>query len=60
MLEMSDLPRSRKVSIKGVLVNLRQKIGLLLCVAHARQAFSHALTEALRFDLIRFLAKGMS
>jgi hypothetical protein len=41
-------------------VNFGQQVVLLLGVAHASQTFSQALTEVLRFDLIRVLAKGMS
>jgi hypothetical protein len=41
------------------LVNFSQEV-LLLDVVRASQGFSVALIEAVRFDLIRFLAKGMS
>jgi len=49
-----------KYRLERRLVNFSQVVVLLLDVAHASQGFSEALTEALRFDLIRFLARGMS
>jgi len=54
------VPTATKYRSEVRLVNFGQQVVLLLGVAHASQALSQALTEVLRFDLIRFLAKGMS
>src|SRR6185437_5805248 len=54
------VPTASKYRSEVRLVNFGQQVVLLLGVAHASQALSQALTEVLRFDLIRFLAKGMS